>query len=292
VLQAELLLDAKAELGEGPSWLSKRGRLLWVNIAAEEVHMLDPASGQDAVFEIGQPVGAAVPAGDGLAVLAVRDGFALLDLTTGLVEPIHSVEKDRPNNRMNDGKCDSAGRFWAGTMAMDFQAGAGSLYRLDRNRRVEHMIGDVSISNGLGWSPDDSLMYYIDTPTRRVDVFDFDAATGTIENRRRFVTITGPGSPDGMAVDAEGGLWVGLWDGGHVLHFLPDGSLAGGIELPVSRVTSCCFGGPDLTDLYITTAWQGLRPEQRALEPLAGGLFQCRPGVTGQPTQCCQLQKT
>jgi sugar lactone lactonase YvrE len=126
-------------------------------------------------------------------------------------------------------------------------------------------------------------MYYIDTPEDRVDVFDFDLATGSIANRRPFVAIEGPGSPDGMAVDAEGGLWVALWGGGRVVHFLPDGTPAGSIGVPVRQPSSCCFGGPDLRDLYITSAWQNLSPEGR--DPHAGGLFRCRPGVAGLPTR-------
>jgi sugar lactone lactonase YvrE len=191
---------------------------------------------------------------------------------------------------MNDGKCDSTGRFWAGTMALDVRPGAGSLYRLGPKRDVERMVTGVTISNGLGWSLDDRLMYYIDTPHRRVDVFDFDSPAGAIANRRPFVTIEGPGWPDGMAVDAEGGLWIAIWGGGKVLHYLSDGTLAGGVEVPVSQVSSCGFGGPELRDLYITTAWQNLSPERRAAEPLAGGLFRHRPGVAGQPTQVYTAQ--
>jgi sugar lactone lactonase YvrE len=281
VTEVELILDVRAELAEGPCWLADRERLLWVDIKAGHVHLLDPATGEDRVLEVGQPVGAAVPADDGRVALALRDGFALIDLDDGSrVEPVADVEKEIGGNRMNDGKVDAAGRFWAGTMAMDGRRGAGALYRLDHRRRVELMVPGVSISNGLGWSLDGRLMYYIDTPEDRVDVFDFDADTGSIANRRQFAAIDGPGHPDGMAVDAEGGLWVALWGGGRVAHFLPDGTPAGSVELPVSQVSSCCFGGPDLRDLYITTAWEHLAPERR--QPHAGSLFRSRPGVAGQ----------
>jgi sugar lactone lactonase YvrE len=282
LMHAELLLDARAELAEGPCWLADRERLLWVDIMAGHVHLLDPATGEDRVVPAGQPVGAAVPADDGRVALAVRDGFALLDLDDGRVEPIAGVELEISGNRMNEGKCDSAGRFWAGTMAVDVRRGAGALYRLD-GRHVERMVDGVGISNGLGWSPDDRRMYYIDTLEDRIDVFDFDPAAGAIANRRPFAAIEGPGHPDGMAVDADGGLWVALWGGGRVVHFLPDGTAAGDIEVPASQTSSCSFGGPDLRDLYITTAWQHLPPEQR--EPHAGSLFRCRPGVVGQPTR-------
>jgi sugar lactone lactonase YvrE len=278
---AELVLDARAELAEG---LAERGLLAWVDITAGLVHLFDPATGADRALEVGQPVGAAVPTDDGRLALAVRDGFALLDLDGEEVALIVEVERELTGNRMNDGKSDPAGRFWAGTMAVDMRAGAGALYRLDAERNVELMVPGVSISNGLGWSPDGRLMYYIDSPQGRVDVFDFDATSGAIANRRPFAQAQG-GDPDGMAVDARGGLWVAIWGAGKVLHFLPDATLSDEIELPALQVTSCCFGGPELQDLYITSAWQGMTAEQRAREPLAGGVFRSRPGVQGQPTR-------
>jgi sugar lactone lactonase YvrE len=280
----ELVLDGKAELAEGPCWLADRSRLLWVDIMAGRVHLLDPAGGDDRALDVGQPVGAAVPADDGRLALAVRHGFAMLDPETGAVEPLVDVESDRPKNRMNDGKCDEAGRFWAGTMAMDEEPHVAALYRLEAGR-AERMVDGVSVSNGLDWSPDGRLLYYIDTPTGRVDVFDFDPVAGTIANRRPLARIPRPGVPDGMAVDARGDLWVAVWDGWRVLHLRPDGTPAGSIELPVSRVTSCCFGGPDLQDLFITTAWQHMDERDRGAEPLAGGIFHCRPGAVGQPTR-------
>jgi sugar lactone lactonase YvrE len=285
VIEVELVLDAGAELAEGPSWLAGRDELLWVDILAGRVHLFDPASGGDRSFEAGQPVGAAVPADDGRLALAARDGFVMLDLRRGLIEPVADVELELSGNRMNDGKCDSAGRFWAGTMATDMRPAAGALYRLDANRRVDRMVDGVGISNGLGWSPDDRLMYYVDSMERRIDVFDFDARSGAIAGRRPLVSVDGPGVPDGMAVDAEGGLWVAVWGAGRVLHLLPDGTAAGAVEVPASRPSSVCFGGPELRDLYITTARQGLRPERRTAEPHAGGIFRCRPGVAGQPTR-------
>lgn len=282
--QAELVLDARAELAEGPCWLAERGLLAWVDITAGLVHLFDPATGADRALEVGQPVGAVVPTDDGRLALAVRDGFALLDPDRADVELIVEVERELIGNRMNDGKSDPAGRFWAGTMAVDMRAGAGGLYRLDAGRNVELMVPGVSISNGLGWSPDGRLMYYIDSPQGGVDVFDFDATSGAIANRRPFAQVKG-GDPDGMAVDAGGGLWVAIWGAGKVLHLLPDATISDEIELPASRVTSCCFGGPELRDLYITSACQGMTADQRAREPLAGGIFRSRPGVQGQPTR-------
>src|SRR5262249_267248 len=184
---------------------------------------------------------------------------------------------------MHDSKADPAGRFWAGTMALDTRAGAGALYRLDAEHNVQLMVSGVSISNGLGWSPDGRLMYYIDSPEHRVDVFDFDVTSGAIANRRPFTEVRG-GYPDGMAVDADGGLWVAVWGGGKILNFLPDATLSDEIELPASRGTSCCFPGPELQAPYLPGAWQGRAEAHRAREPLAGGIFRSRPGVQGQPT--------
>jgi len=281
---ADLALDAKAELAEGPCWLADRGLLAWVDITPGLVHLFDPSTAADRTLEIGQPVGAVVPADDGRLALAVRDGFALLDPDDGTIDMLAEAERELPQNRMNDGKCDAAGRFWAGTMALDGRPGAAALYRLDPNRHVERMVAGVGISNGLGWSPDNRLMYYIDTLLGRVDVFDFDLTSGAIENRRLFAEVQGGGAPDGMAVDADGGLWVAVWGGAKVLHFLPDATLAAEIALPVSQVTSCCFGGPELRDLYITTAWQGLTDDCRSREPTAGGIFCSQPGVRGLAT--------
>ena len=212
----------------------------------------------------------------------MRDGFGFLDTATERWELIAEVEADNPGNRMNDGSCDSAGRFWAGTMAFDDSPGAGSLYRLETDHRVVKIFGDVGISNGIGWSPDDTKMYYIDTPTKRVDVFDYDPESGEIANRRPLVEVADC-SPDGLTIDAEGFIWVAMWEGWSVRRYAPDGRLDRVVELPVSAVTSCAFGGLDLSDLYITTASRDLTSEGHQAQPHAGGLFRCRPGVRGLP---------
>jgi len=283
-IEADLALDAHARLGEGPIWDAEGGRLVWVDIHAEAVHLFDPSSGFDQVLQAGQHVGAAAVRSRGGLILAARDGFVLLDPATGAIEPFVAVKED-PSTRFNDGKCDAAGRFWAGTMAYAFTPGAGSFYRLDPDGSVTAMFGDVAVSNGLGWSPDWRTMYYIDTPTRGVDAFDFDLAAGTIANRRRAVEIPreAGGLPDGMCVDAEGCLWVAIVRSGSVQRYTPDGRLDRTVRLPTSGVTSCCFGGADLGDLYITTSAELVPEDQRTAQPHAGGLFICRPGVGGQP---------
>jgi sugar lactone lactonase YvrE len=229
-------------------------------------------------------VGAVALTEAGDLVMAVCHGFARLDLDSGRVRTIVEVEADRQDQRMNDGKCDPAGRFWAGTMAFDYRRGAGALYRLDPDGRVHTMVREVTISNGLDWTDDGRRMYYIDTATKSIDVFDFDPANGAIVNRRPLVQVPdGQGFPDGMTLDADGGIWVALWGGSAVRRYTPDGALDREIRLPVTQPSSCAFGGRDLRDLYITTAATTLSPEARTRQPHAGGVFRCRPGVQGRP---------
>jgi sugar lactone lactonase YvrE len=282
---AELALDARAELGEGALWDAAGGVLLWIDITGHLVHRFNPVTGQNTTMDVGQPVGAVVLATDGRLMLAVEKGFAFLDLVSGRLETIATVEPGQPT-RMNDGKCDSRGRFWAGTMAYAETKGAGSLYRLDPDRLVTRVLEQVTISNGIAWSLDDRAMYYIDTPLHTVDRFAFDAASGGIGARSTVVRVDpSVGSPDGMTVDAEGHLWVAMWGGSSVRRYTPTGVLELVVEVPASRVTSCAFGGDSLDELFITTASTGLTDVERAAQPLAGGLFRVRPGVKGMTAQ-------
>jgi sugar lactone lactonase YvrE len=282
----ETVVDEGASLGEGPVWDGARRSLVWVDIMAHEVHRLDPVTGRDAALDVGQPVGAVAPRSAGGLVLALRDGFALLGDDDGSLSWIAEIEKDNPANRMNDGACDSAGRFWAGTMAFESTPGAGALYRLDVDHRVEKVLEGVTISNGIAWSLDDTKMYFIDTPTQGIDVFDYDPETGAIgERRRAFHIEPDAGAPDGMTMDAEGCLWVALYGGGAVRRYTTEGKLLDVVELPTAHITSCTFGGDDLGDLYITSASQELSTAQLNAQPHAGALFRCRPGVTGTPVR-------
>jgi sugar lactone lactonase YvrE len=285
VTTVDVARDARAELGEGPLWDDRRGVLWWVDIMAGHVHRFDPRTGHDEVFEVGQPVGTVgLRVADEQLVLAVRDGFALLDPATRAVRPLALVEIDQPGNRMNDGYCDARGRFWAGTMAMDERSRGGGLYRLDPSGQVTRMLDGVGISNGINWSLDGRTMYYVDTPTRRVDAFDFEPESGAIANRRALIELgSGEGFPDGLVVDAEGCLWIALWGGWRLQRHHPDGRLDRIVRLPAARVTKPAFAGPDLEDLYVTTAWRGATEAERAEQPHAGSLFHCRPGVSGRP---------
>jgi len=285
-LEVEVILEAHAAVAEGPTWDERTQRLIWVDIMANAVHAYDPAHDRDQSVDVGQPVGAAGLREAGGLVLALRDGFGLLDPDFGDLRLVAPVEADVSTNRMNDGKCGPDGRFWAGTMAYqpELVAGQGALYRLDpADYRVTRVVGDITLSNGLDWSPDQRLLYYIDSPTQGVDAFAFDAGSGTLDQRRRIVTIPRDvGLPDGMTVDGEGGLWVALHGGGAVHRYTPDGQLDRIIRLPVQHVTCCAFGGPEYADLYITSMTYGLADKIQD-QPLAGALFRCRPGVKGRP---------
>jgi sugar lactone lactonase YvrE len=275
----EVVTAAGAELGESPVWDVRSSRLAWVDITAKRIHLTDAASGNTETIEVPLHVGAVAPRAAGGFVAALQDGFWIVG--DGPARRIATVPETSPSLRFNDGKCDPAGRFWAGTMAYDEAERAGALYRLDPDGRVRLVLDDVTISNGLAWSFDGGTMHYIDTPTQRVDAFSYDAATGEIGDRRPEIHIPPEaGAPDGMTIDADGGHWIALW-GGSAVHRYLDGHLERVIELPVSQPTSCCFGGDRLDELYITSARQGLSPEARQAQPLAGALFRIRAGVRG-----------
>lgn len=281
----ELVLDARAELGEAPVWDARSGRLIWVDITAGVIHRTDPTTGADDTLHVGRTVGAAVPAADGRMTIAVDDGFWFADLETGELERIAPIPAS-DELMMNDGKTDGAGRFWAGTKDAQESRPLGTLYRLDPDRSVTPMVDGVTVSNGIGWSPEGSTMYYIDSPTHAVDVFRFDPSSSSIAERRRLVDLPEEwGLPDGMTVDEDGFLWIAFWMGSAVRRLDRDGNLVTELELPVSLVTSCAFGGLLLDELYVTTARIGLSEDQLRTEPNAGAVFRFRPGVRGTPAR-------
>ncbi len=271
---AELALP-HAELGEGPHWDIPTQSLYWVDIPAGLVHRMDDSGGHTS-WDIGMHVGAVVPRATGGLCVAAGNGFYAVNLDTGDVAEIAQAP-GLPDTRMNDGACDRAGRFYAGSMDADEKPGRGSFYRLGLDHGVTELFGGVGISNGVGWSPDDRLMYYIDSLAYRVDVMDYDVESGSAGERRPFVTGIGSGGtvPDGLAVDAEGGVWVAVWGRGVIQRYDASGKLRAEVRLPAAHVTSCAFGGPELDQLYITTAAGSGRS--------AGALFICPAGVTGLP---------
>jgi len=263
----EIAVRANAKLAEGPRWDAATGRLLWVDIEGCELHVLE--SGEDRAIGLDAMVGVAAPTSSGAVLVALADRLALVDLADESVRTLVRLPHG-PGLRSNDGACDAAGRFWIGTMGLDETPGAGALYRYDG--RLERVLDEVTLSNGIGWTRDDTRMYYIDSPVQRVDIFDFEVASGRIDDRRPFVSIDeSEGIPDGLTVDDEGGVWVALYGGSCVHRYDESGRLDAVLEVPALNVTSCCFGGDDGRSLFVTTA----APD--------GNVYVTQPGVSGPP---------
>ncbi len=264
----EVAVQAHATLGEGPTWDAAKARLIWIDILGSRVHTYDPATGRRTVMATEQHVGAAKPRVGGGLVLNLRDGVALYDGSGTGFRWLH--HDPVPGRRANDAAVAADGSLWVGTMRYDEAPGGGTLSRVTADGTVDVVLPDVAVSNGTGWSPDGRLMYYIDSPTRRIDVFDVTDDGRSISGRRQFALIEeGAGWPDGLTVDADGCVWVALWHGGAVRRYTPAGTLDRTIALPTVRPTACAFGGPDLTDLYITTARTGLSSPH----PMSGSLL-------------------
>ncbi len=288
-MNPEVASNVKAELGEGPSWDADKEILYWVDIKGGLVYAHKLGNPSDKIVGRGKSISSAVPRSNGGLALTLEHGFFSLDTTSGKMEPISEpIEANVDGSRFNDGKCDPAGRYWAGTMDEKEGSPLGSLYYLAKGKGVKKVLSQITVSNGLGWSPDSKTMYYIDSPTRRVSSFDYSLQTGDISNRRiavNFDETKQPGVPDGMAVDAEGMIWVAHWGGARMTRWNPStGKLLETITLPADQVTSCCFGGKNLDELYITTARADLSEKVLATQPLAGSLFVTKVGVKGLPT--------
>ncbi|MFD9035204.1 SMP-30/gluconolactonase/LRE family protein [Streptomyces sp. NPDC059567] len=269
-MTVETAVREDAELGEGPTWDRVGERLLWVDILGRRVHTYEPASGRRSVLTVDQHIGAVKPRAGGGLVANLRDGIALYTADGAFSWLRHDPV---PGRRGNDAAVAPDGSLWAGTMRYDEETGGGNLVRIAPDGATTTLLDKVTISNGVGWSPDHTLTYYIDTPTRRVDVLRVE--DGHVVERREFATVEeGAGFPDGLAVDAEGCVWVALWDGGALRRYTPRGTLDRILPLPVARPTACAFGGPGLRDLYVTTARTGLRDP----EPAAGSLL-VLPGI-------------
>lgn len=284
--QAELLLDAKAALGEGPSWDEPAGLLYWVDIEGKKLHGYEPDSGRTTTASFDKRIGAAVPRKSGGVVMAMEDGFYAYDPAKDGLVFLGNPEGRKPGTRFNDGKCDAAGRFWAGTMSLTGVPEQGALYCLEPDLSIRTVLDNISCSNGLAWSPDNRTMYYIDSPTKKVMSYDFELETGSIRNPRVVATVSEQGAvPDGMCCDAEGMIWVALWGGYGIRKWNPHtGELLLKLDVPAEQSSSCAFGGAGLDELYITSARVGIAEDKLREEPLNGGLFVYKPGVKGLPT--------
>ena len=283
---AELVLDVRAELGEGPVWDAASGTLYRVDLFAGVVHRYQPASGLTGSVEVGEIIGCVVPRQSGGLLAATASGIYHLDPATGAKTRVSAIEADRPETHFNDGKVDPAGRFWFGSIAVDRTSDVlGDLYSLEPDLTVTHRLAGVDNTNGMDWSPDGRTMYYIDSLTRQVTAYDYDAASGAISNPRPLVTLSeGTGVPDGMTVSVDGTLWVAHWGGARVTRWHPaTGALLQTIAVPANLTTSCAFAGPALDELYITTARYQEPITALAAQPFAGGLFRYRTDTKGRP---------
>jgi sugar lactone lactonase YvrE len=277
------VLEARARLGEVPIWDSTQKLLYWIDIYNHRVHQFHPATGNNTFFDVGDVVGAIAIAGTNRLIMALRHHLAFLNTQTGVVTPILEIEADLPDNRFNDGKCDSQGRFWFGSMHSLEQPQA-SLYRYDPDGSLHVMETGLTISNGLGWSPDQKTFYLTDSPQQKIYAYDFNSATGSISDRHIFVDLTDESFyPDGLTIDSQGHIWSAMWNGWCVIRFNPQGEEILRIKLPVQLPTSCTFGGEDLQTLYITTASVGLSQTEIEKSFYSGDVFALQTDVTGLP---------
>lgn len=282
-MNLEVALSATDELGEGP-WWSVADQCLWrVDIPAGLLHRWRPADGESIIHQLPCEIGFAVPTHERMVVVGLRQGVSVFDPVSGSVDVLAHPAPDRPEIRFNDGKTDRAGRLWGGTLTDDEREPTAALYRLSEQGVLTTVIDGIVVSNGLGWSPDGLTMYYTDSGPRTIWAFDFDPVTGTPSDRRVFATDVDH-YPDGLTVDAEGGVWSAKWAGGRVVRYDADGSVSAVITAPVSKPTSCMFGGPDLDILYVTSARVGLDAAELAESP-AGSVLAIEPGVSGIPEE-------
>jgi sugar lactone lactonase YvrE len=283
-LEARIFVRDTCSLGEGPFWFEDR--LWWVDIQRGVLHSVNGEGRDRRSHELGQKIGAAVPMEAGGFVVALEEGIGIFDPDTAKVDILHAPERGEEGSRFNDGKCDPAGRFLAGTMRVPEGSRASALYSLSAQGALRKLYAPVTISNGLAWSADGRTMYYIDTPTFEVAEFSYDVLTGEIGPRSVAVTVPeAMGYPDGMCIDTAGNLWVAHWGGGAVRCWSPiTGKCLAEISLPCAQPTSCCFGGTDLSHLYITTAREG---DNSDAHPLAGSIFVSEPGIAGYPVRKC-----
>ena len=270
-----------SDLGEGPIWSANTNSVTWTDITQNTFHTADIDTGRTMSFGVPSMVGAIAHSKDGGYIAATQKGFARIGVD-GKYSPLHSFLPD--DMRMNDGKVDPSGRFWAGSMALSFERGRGSLYVLEKDNSYRSILDDITLSNGMGWSPDAQYFYYIDSVPGVLKRFDYDLYTGHISNPKDLITFdSSSGIPDGMSMSSDGKIVIALWDGGRIEIYEPSGEKVSEITLGVSRPTSCTFAGPNRDILIVSTASQGI---DRADEPLAGKILAVTgTGLSGLPTQ-------
>jgi sugar lactone lactonase YvrE len=282
--EVECVVDCANKLGEVPLWDVSEQALYWVDIEGQFLHRLTPATGKVERWSMPERISSFALRENGGLVVAFASGIAFYDLQTQGIEWIARPEAHLPGNRFNEGKVDRKGRFWVGSMDDSLIHHTANLYRLDPDLTLHRMLGEIGISNCFVWSRENDRFWFADTLDKQVFTFDYDHENGTIANRRLFADTTGLGyGPDGGTIDEEGYIWIAMWDGWKVSRFASDGRLDREVRLPVEKPTSCMFGGPDLSTLYVTTAFWDLTPEERKRQPLAGGLFALDVGVRGLP---------
>lgn len=262
-------------LGEGPVWDEVNNQLAWVDILDKKIYFFDPKLNQESSLTTESKIGSFAFLSNGDIAMALEDGIWITSRDGQEVKQISTIEKDRTENRFNDGKCDAAGRFWFGSMSLNEKDPSGRLYSINQKGEVDLKLKEITISNGLCWSNDNQFFYYIDTPLLRVDRFQFDLNTGKIRERTPVIKIYKEmGYPDGMTIDAEGMLWIAHWGGWQITRWDPQrGEKIDSIELPASQITSLCFGGENMDEIYVTSARRGLTEDQLKKEPLAGHTF-------------------
>ncbi|XP_029370660.1 regucalcin [Echeneis naucrates] len=291
-VKVECVVKTGALIGEGPVWEESDQTLLFVDIAGKTINRWTSATNQIQSVDTGDMVGFAVPRRSGGYVAGVGRNIVALDWSTRTLTSLTEVDEDKPNNRLNDGKVDPVGRLLAGTMGIEqrpaeVQRHQGSLFSVTSDLKVTKHLRQVDISNGLDWSLDQKTFFYIDSLSLKVDAFDYDINSGHLGNHRVVYHMEeGEGLPDGMTVDAEGRLWVACYNGGRVINIDPvTGVRLQTVSFPVTKTTSCCFGGPDYSDLYVTSASLGMDQSERSQQPLAGHIFRVRGlGVKGRPS--------
>jgi len=283
MIKVEHVVASQCKLGEGPLWHPIDHVFYWLDILNGNLHWFDPGSGQSGLNHLGIVTGSMGVRQAGGFVMATKNGFGFWDPRKSVLEFIGNPDPDEGEARFNDGKTDRQGRFWAGKMS---EHPDNSLFRLDHNHSIHRMESGIGISNGLGWSPDNRTFYFTDSNSKTISAYDFDPETGDISNRRVFVQVSqepAEGFPDGLAVDAEGCIWSARWGGWKVVRYTPDGIIDRVIPVPVEFPTSCAFGGPNLNELYITSAWVEVDPARKADQPMAGDVFRLTTNTRGLP---------